>query len=109
MTPSRRSLLGAAPPALLGLLGFALPPLRPVRAKTTSGATPYDPPYDPLTQVWECTYNECDPYYYDPQKGDAENIAGSEPIPPGTAFEDLPKGWLCPICGAPKRWFVKYG
>ena len=21
-------------------------------------------------------------------------------IPPGTAFEDIPKDWFCPVCGA---------
>jgi len=42
---------------------------------------------------------DCD-YIYDPEKGDpSQNIA------PGTAFEDLPDGWECPECGAPKSEF----
>lgn len=54
---------------------------------------------------WICTYNECLPYVYDPAHGDPDNIAGSHPIPPGTAFEDLPADWRCPVCGTPKSWF----
>ena len=34
-------------------------------------------------------------YEYDPTEGDPEND-----IPPGTAFEDLPEDWTCPVCGA---------
>ncbi|MQX36384.1 rubredoxin [Roseospira navarrensis] len=108
MTPSRRSLLRTAPAALLGLLAWVQPGARPARATAATAATAEEP-YDPLTQVWECTYNGCDPYYYHPDTGDPDNIAGSHPIPPGTAFEDLPDTWLCPVCGAPKRWFVKHG
>jgi len=40
-------------------------------------------------------------YIYDPATGDPERG-----IPPGTAFEDLPKDWTCPLCGAPKTKFV---
>ncbi|MFA6188125.1 MAG: rubredoxin [Sulfuricurvum sp.] len=45
---------------------------------------------------------ECDRcgYIYDPLTGDPENG-----IEPGTAFEDLPDGWTCPDCGAPKEEF----
>ncbi|MHC4663616.1 MAG: rubredoxin [Planctomycetota bacterium] len=39
-------------------------------------------------------------YVYEPELGD--EAAG---IPPGTAFEDLPDGWVCPVCGAPKNEF----
>lgn len=39
-------------------------------------------------------------YIYDPAKGDPEND-----IAPGTAFEDLPDGWVCPECGAGKEEF----
>jgi len=39
-------------------------------------------------------------YVYDPEKGDPESS-----IPPGTAFEDLPDDWICPICGADKSQF----
>ena len=39
-------------------------------------------------------------YIYDPEKGDPESG-----INPGTAFEDLPDDWVCPICGAGKDEF----
>lgn len=48
-------------------------------------------------QKWVCTL--CG-YLYDPEAGDMD--AG---IAPGTAFEDLPDGWLCPVCGASKEMF----
>jgi rubredoxin len=48
---------------------------------------------------WECT--ACG-YVYDPKNGDP-----SHGIPPGTAFEDLPDGWVCPECGAEKSLFQK--
>nr|WP_319495642.1 rubredoxin [uncultured Desulfobacter sp.] len=43
----------------------------------------------------------CD-YVYDPAKGDPENG-----IVPGTAFEDLPEDWNCPVCGDPKCEFKR--
>ena len=44
----------------------------------------------------------CDPcgYVYDPELGDPDNG-----IAPGTAFEDLPDDWVCPICGVGKEDF----
>lgn len=39
-------------------------------------------------------------YVYDPSIGDPNNN-----IPPGTAFEDLPEDWVCPLCGAGKDEF----
>ena len=39
----------------------------------------------------------CD-YVYDP-------VAGIEP---GTAFEDLPDDWVCPLCGVGKDEFEPY-
>ncbi len=39
-------------------------------------------------------------YIYDPEKGDQEGN-----IPAGTAFEDLPDDWTCPVCGAEKSEF----
>jgi len=44
----------------------------------------------------------CNPcgYIYDPAEGDPEND-----ILPGTAFEDLPDDWVCPVCGAGKEEF----
>jgi flavin reductase (DIM6/NTAB) family NADH-FMN oxidoreductase RutF/rubredoxin len=41
-------------------------------------------------------------YVYEPAVGDPDNG-----IPPGTAFEDLPESWTCPICAAPKSEFSK--
>jgi len=41
-------------------------------------------------------------YIYDPETGDPENG-----IKAGTAFEDLPESWVCPVCGAPKEDFKK--
>jgi len=34
-------------------------------------------------------------YVYNPDIGDPDNG-----IVPGTSFENLPKDWVCPICGA---------
>ncbi len=34
-------------------------------------------------------------YVYDPKQGDPDNG-----VDPGTAFEDLPEDWVCPVCGA---------
>jgi len=48
---------------------------------------------------WKCT--AC-PYVYDPAVGDPENG-----IPPGTAWEDVPDDWVCPVCGVPKDLFEK--
>ena len=39
-------------------------------------------------------------YEYDPVAGDPENG-----IAPGTAFEDLPEDWVCPVCGVGKGDF----
>ncbi len=43
----------------------------------------------------------CD-YVYDPAEGDPDNG-----ISPGTAFDDLPDDWTCPVCGASKDEFEK--
>lgn len=48
---------------------------------------------------WECTV--CG-YIYDPAVGDPDGG-----IEPGTAFEDIPDDWTCPICGAAKSEFKK--
>lgn len=50
------------------------------------------------------TKYECDVcgYIYDPDIGDPENG-----IPPGTAFEDLPADWVCPVCGVGKEDFTE--
>lgn len=46
---------------------------------------------------WQCTICQ---YVYDPAVGDMEHG-----ITPGTAFEDLPDEWVCPVCGAGKEAF----
>lgn len=39
-------------------------------------------------------------YVYDPAVGDEDSG-----IAPGTAFEDLPADWVCPLCGVGKEDF----
>lgn len=41
-------------------------------------------------------------YVYDPVKGDLDRG-----VAPGTEFADLPEGWVCPICFAPKSEFKR--
>lgn len=48
---------------------------------------------------WECTV--CG-YIYDPKEGDS-----SRGVKTGTVFEDLPEGWVCPVCGVSKDMFKK--
>jgi rubredoxin len=42
-------------------------------------------------------------YIYDPEEGDPD-----ADIAPGTAFEDLPEDWVCPVCGVGKDEFEPY-
>ena len=39
-------------------------------------------------------------YVYDPEEGDPDSG-----IAPGTAFEDIPEDWYCPVCGVTKSEF----
>ena len=39
-------------------------------------------------------------WIYDPAVGDPDGG-----IKPGTAFEDIPDDWVCPLCGADKTQF----
>lgn len=39
-------------------------------------------------------------YIYDPEAGDPDSG-----IAPGTAFEDIPDDWVCPLCGVGKDMF----
>lgn len=48
---------------------------------------------------WECQV--CG-YVYNPAEGDQDGG-----IAPGTAFEDLPDEWVCPVCGVGKDEFEK--
>jgi len=43
-------------------------------------------------------------YIYDPSAGDPDGG-----IQPGTAFENIPDSWICPVCGAAKSEFIKEG
>jgi rubredoxin len=43
-------------------------------------------------------------YIYDSETGDPDSG-----ILPGTPFEKLPDGWVCPVCGAAKDSFEKIG
>lgn len=40
----------------------------------------------------------------DLRSDDWDAAAGIEPV---VLFEDLPDGWVCPVCGAGKEDFVK--
>ena len=40
-------------------------------------------------------------YIYDPSEGDSDSG-----IRPGTAFEDIPNDWVCPLCGVGKEDFT---
>src|ERR1700684_2820324 len=51
-------------------------------------------------QRWIC---ESCGYIYDPEEGDPDGG-----IPAGTAFEDIPDTWFCPVCGDRKRDFTLY-
>lgn len=48
----------------------------------------------PEAKLWLCV--ACG-WVYDPDEGDPDSG-----IAPGTAFEDIPDDWMCPICGASK-------
>ena len=39
-------------------------------------------------------------YVYDPEVGDPDNG-----VEPGTAWEDVPEDWVCPLCGVGKDNF----
>jgi rubredoxin len=43
-------------------------------------------------------------YIYDPETGDPEGG-----VAPGTPFEKLPAGWVCPVCGAARDQFKAVG
>ena len=53
-----------------------------------------------VTQLWICV--RCG-MIYDPADGDPDGG-----IAPGTAFEDIPADWVCPVCGAGKADFTPY-
>ena len=53
----------------------------------------------PPRKVYIC--NGCG-HEYDPMAGDPENG-----VKPGTAFKDLPEGWVCPHCGETAEQFIE--
>ncbi|WP_338093698.1 rubredoxin [Methanorbis furvi] len=42
-------------------------------------------------------------YLYDETKG------APPAVPAGTEFEKIPDTWVCPMCGASKKYFAKRG
>ena len=67
--------------------------------------TPEDPEEYQIKEINKLTMKkfECEPcgYIYDPAVGDPDGG-----IAPGTAFEDIPDDWVCPICGLGKDVFI---
>jgi rubredoxin len=51
-----------------------------------------------IMQKYECPCG----YVYDPEVGDPDNG-----IAPGTAWEDVPEDWVCPVCGLDKDAFTE--
>jgi rubredoxin len=54
---------------------------------------------DMSSEYWECPACE---WGYDPKDGDPKGG-----IAPGTAWEDVPDDWACPICSVGKDGFFK--
>ena len=52
---------------------------------------------------WTSTFCDVCGYIYDPEVGDPDGG-----IAPGTAFEDIPDDWVCPVCGVGKDDFSLY-
>lgn len=75
----------------------------PKNAPTYQQAEPPKTTEIPAVKAARYTCSVCG-YVYDPEKGDPEGN-----VPPGTRFEDLPEGWVCPVCGAGRDQFVKEG
>ena len=72
--------------------------------KTSKRAATYIPPTIEIPPELEKEGKyKCDVcgWIYDPEKGDPEHG-----IAPGTAFEDIPDDWVCPVCGASKSQFT---
>jgi flavin reductase (DIM6/NTAB) family NADH-FMN oxidoreductase RutF/rubredoxin len=69
--------------------------------KTAPGYVAREKEAKPSMDKYECTV--CG-YIYDPAVGDPDGG-----IAPGTPFEKIPDGWVCPVCGAPKSDFKVVG
>ncbi|PIE51372.1 High molecular weight rubredoxin [Candidatus Fermentibacteria bacterium] len=79
-----------------------------LRGKTPPTAPSFKAPAKPVSEKQEeektmkkyvCTV--CG-YVYDPEAGDPDGG-----IAPGTAFEDIPEDWVCPVCGVGKDQFTE--
>jgi len=69
-----------------------------MRTGTVLGARSLKPPKRrKCMERWICTICQ---YVYDPAVGDPDNN-----VPAGTPFEEIPEGWVCPLCGAGKEVF----
>lgn len=79
--------------------GFAPTPSTPTPAPvpTPKPAPTPGPAPGPAGAVWKCTVCA---HVYNPAKD-------ASPAPAGTAFEDLPAKWICPVCGAAKSAYKK--
>lgn len=76
------------------------PPERPVEKTLVERARDGELA-DPTRDRYEC--RSCG-YVYEPLKGDERAR-----VAPNTAFEDLPEGWRCPVCGARASQFQNVG
>jgi rubredoxin len=65
-----------------------------------SARVPSEPMTTETAQKWICS--SCG-FIYDPTEGDPDGG-----IPAGTAFDDIPSDWFCPVCGARKADFELY-
>lgn len=84
-----------------------IPLIKSEGATDAAGSSEGEPDSEdrPLTPL-EMDRHECRAcgYTYEPAKGDSRTDT-----PPGVAFEELPSGWRCPVCGASTRQFSNVG
>jgi rubredoxin len=78
---------------------------QPLARRRRLHATKVSPTLLPMTTETATTRWICEScgFIYDPDEGDPDGG-----IPPGTAFEDIPDTWFCPVCGARKKDFSPY-
>jgi flavin reductase (DIM6/NTAB) family NADH-FMN oxidoreductase RutF/rubredoxin len=96
-----------AEPLTYGYYRDVIKGLSPVKSPTYTGdgtsvtgqTTENSPPA--RAQRYQCKI--CG-YIYDPVEGDPDSG-----IAPGTAFEDIPGDWSCPVCGVTKKDFSPIG
>ena len=94
-----------------GIVGDVMEILPLLAAALDTGEKPPAPPMkkmkraapkkaaQPPRKLYIC--NGCG-HEYDPMAGDPENG-----VKPGTAFKDLPEGWVCPHCGETAEQFIE--